>query len=94
MWITPHNYLLSDPSRQSKQMIHIDLDEDGIASDVSTYGQKLVNVTVNQVSAFGRIRNSALMTKVPIEWDAMTYVGDVVTRKFPYDRKSPSFGLM
>ena len=50
MWITPHNYLLSDPSRQSKQMIHIDLDEDGVASDVNTYGQEEVDDTVNVVS--------------------------------------------
>jgi primary-amine oxidase len=50
MWITPHNYLLSDPSRQSKQMIHIDLDEDGVASDVTTYGQEDVNGVVDLVS--------------------------------------------
>lgn len=74
-------------------MIHIDLDEDGVASGVTTYGQKLVNVTVNQVS-FRQIRNSGLIVKAPIEWDAMTYVGDVVTRKFPYNRKSSSSVLM
>ena len=50
MWITPHNYLLSDPSRQSKQMIHIDLDEDGVASDVDTYGQEEVDGVVDLVS--------------------------------------------
>jgi primary-amine oxidase len=50
MWITPHNYLLSDPSRQSKQMIHIDLDEDGVTSDVNTYGQKEVDGVVDLVS--------------------------------------------
>ena len=50
MWITPHNYLLSDPSRQSKQMIHINLDEDGVASDVNTYGREEVDDKVNVVS--------------------------------------------
>ena len=50
MWITPHNYLLSDPSRQSKQMIHIDLDEDGVASDVTTYGQTEAEGVVDLVS--------------------------------------------
>jgi primary-amine oxidase len=50
MWITPHNYLLSDPSRQSKQMIHIDLDEDGVASDVNTYGQEEADGVVDLVS--------------------------------------------
>jgi primary-amine oxidase len=51
MWITPHNHLLSDPSRQSKQMIHIDLDEDGVASDVTTYGQEEADGVVDLVSA-------------------------------------------
>jgi primary-amine oxidase len=50
MWITPHNYLLSDPSRQSKQMIHIDLDEDGVASDVNIYGQVEVDGVMDLVS--------------------------------------------
>jgi hypothetical protein len=50
MWITPHNYRLSDPSRQSKQMVHIDLDEDGVASDVTTYGQEEADGAVDLVS--------------------------------------------
>jgi len=28
------------------------------------------------------------MFESQIEWDAMDYVGDVVTRKFPFDRES------
>lgn len=78
MWITPHNYWLSDPSRQSKQMVHISLDEGGSAGEVETYGAKSV---------------SGVIDLGQIEWDASSYTGDIAIRKFPYDRKSSPFPL-
>jgi primary-amine oxidase len=87
MWITPHNYLLSDPSRQSKQMIHIGLDEEGVATDVNTYGAEAVTGGVDFVRNTSVGRGRANKTKAQIEWDATSYTGDVAIRKFPYDRK-------
>jgi primary-amine oxidase len=96
MWITPHNYLLSDPSRQSKQMIHIELDDEGVATGVDTYGAEAVTGGVDFVSTrrpypdyvYFRDRRWELMeNQAQIEWDASTYTGDVAIRKFPYDRE-------
>ncbi|KAK6910889.1 hypothetical protein I203_104924 [Kwoniella mangroviensis CBS 8507] len=73
MVLTPHNYLLSDPSRQTSQQIRIDYDE-GDVTDVYTFGSE---------QAFGEIDLSQ------VSWDPYTYAGDVAVRKFPYDPQNP-----
>ena len=71
MIFTPHNYLLSDPSRQSTQQIRIDYNNDNV-SEVFTFGSE---------AAIGDISLEA------VEWDPYTYYGDTAVRKFPYDRE-------
>ncbi|ORY29317.1 putative copper amine oxidase [Naematelia encephala] len=73
MMITPHNYLLSDPSRQSTQMIRINYNNDNV-SDVVTFGSQEATAEVNLAQT---------------AWDPWTYSGDVATRKFPYDPENP-----
>nr|XP_031863935.1 uncharacterized protein CI109_000579 [Kwoniella shandongensis]KAA5531007.1 hypothetical protein CI109_000579 [Kwoniella shandongensis] len=74
MIITPHNYLLSDPTRQSTQQIRINYNNDNSTTDVYTFGSQQASGDVNldQVS-----------------WDPYTYYGDVAVRKFPYDPQNP-----
>lgn len=72
--IIPHNSLDRDPSRESSQRIFIAVDEDGVASDVQTFGQQSAKGTYDLGSA---------------EWDPSTYVGDYAIRKFPYDPQNP-----
>ncbi|WRT68622.1 uncharacterized protein IL334_005600 [Kwoniella shivajii] len=73
MIITPHNYLLSDPSRQSSQQIRIDYDDDAV-SDVYTFGSEAASGQVDLAQ---------------VSWDPYTYSGDVAVRKFPYDPQNP-----
>ncbi|KAJ6629905.1 copper amine oxidase [Mycena sp. CBHHK59/15] len=71
--ISPHNYLLNDASRASRQMVRIDYNSSGVQL-VKEFGGKtpsgVVNVTATQ----------------PNFWD---YEGDIATRKFPYDPLHP-----
>jgi hypothetical protein len=48
--IIPHNSLDRDPSRESSQRIFIAVDEDGVASDVQTFGQQSAKGTYDLVS--------------------------------------------
>ncbi|WWC71351.1 uncharacterized protein I206_105306 [Kwoniella pini CBS 10737] len=73
MVLTPHNYLLSDPSRQSSQQIRIDYD-DGEVGDVYTFDSQQATGQVDLTQ---------------ISWDPTTYGGDVAVRKFPYDPQNP-----
>ena len=72
--ISPHNYLLSDPSRQTKQQIRINYNSsaDGIVSAVKTFGSHQATGQVNLTSV-----------------DYWGYVGDSNVRKFPYDPLHP-----
>ncbi len=74
--ISPHNYLLSDPSRQTKQQIRINYNSsaDGIVSSVKTFDSHQASGMVNLTSA---------------QIDYWAYKGDVNTRKFPYDPLHP-----
>lgn len=76
-------------------MIHIELDDEGVATGVNTYGAEAVTGGVDFVSTpcpydyvYIRDRRWGLMNnQAQIEWDASTYTGDVAIRKFPYDRE-------
>lgn len=69
-------------------MIHIGLDEEGVATDVNTYGAEAVTGGVDFVRTQSERVGVKLMNQAQIEWDASSYTGDVAIRKFPYDRES------
>nr|KIR88896.1 hypothetical protein I308_00977 [Cryptococcus tetragattii IND107] len=73
MMILPHNYLLSDPSRQATQQIRIDYNNNS-TTDVYSWDSQI---------AAGKLDFSQ------ITWDPYTYDGDVSVRKFPYDPRNP-----
>jgi primary-amine oxidase len=86
MIITPHNYLLSDPSRQSTQQIRIDYTDEEV-TDVYTFGSKPAAGQINFVSVSPTSAQSGSKTWQDANlWDPTTYYGDVAVRKFPYDR--------
>ncbi|GAA5930824.1 uncharacterized protein JCM15063_002470 [Sporobolomyces koalae] len=74
--ISPHNYLLRDPSRQTKQMIRLNYNgsAEHAVSAVHTFGADAVQGTVNLTA---------------LRPDYYSYIGDVNTRKFPYDPQHP-----
>ncbi|GAA6059733.1 hypothetical protein JCM10212_000261 [Sporobolomyces blumeae] len=74
--ISPHNYLLRDPSRQTKQMIRLNYNSsnDNIVSVVNTFGAE---------PASGMVNLTALQP------DYYSYTGDSNIRKFPYDPQHP-----
>ncbi|KAL7413894.1 copper amine oxidase [Mrakia frigida] len=71
--ISPHNYLLSDPSRASRQAVRINYNSSGV-QEVERFGG---------MAADGTVDLAALNANL---WD---YSGDVAVRKFPYDPLSP-----
>ncbi|KAJ7159987.1 copper amine oxidase [Mycena crocata] len=71
--ISPHNYLLNDASRTSRQMIRINYNNSGVQL-VKEFGGKLPSGTVNLTA---------------IQPNFHSYLGDVATRKFPYDPLHP-----
>ncbi|KAJ7320783.1 putative copper amine oxidase [Mycena albidolilacea] len=71
--ISPHNYLLNDASRSTRQMVRIDYNASGVQL-VKEFGGK---------SASGVVNVTALQ---PNFWN---YEGDVAVRKFPYDPLHP-----
>ncbi|OCF40116.1 hypothetical protein I317_06067 [Kwoniella heveanensis CBS 569] len=73
MIFTPHNYLLSDPSRQSTQQIRLDIEDDNVTG-VHTFGSESASGDVNLAQ---------------VAWDPWTYSGDIAVRKFPYDPQNP-----
>lgn len=73
MQILPHNYLLRDPSRNTRHTVRIDYSNDDGVTDVKTFGAEMPKGTSNLTAA------------TPDFW---AYLGDVAVRKFPYDRKS------
>ena len=76
MQIIPHNYLLHDPSRDSRQTVRVAYEE-GVVQSVKKFGAEMAKGVVNVTGT------------VP---DFYAYMGDVAVRKFPYDRKLyPSF---
>ena len=74
--ISPHNYLLSDPSRQTKQQIRINYNSsaNGIVSSVKTFDSHQATGVYNLSS---------------VGVDYWNYKGDVNVRKFPYDPLHP-----
>ncbi|KAJ7032822.1 copper amine oxidase [Mycena alexandri] len=70
--ISPHNYLLNDASRTSRQMVRIDYNSTGVQL-VKEFGGKMASGVVNITA---------------LQPNFHTYEGDVATRKFPYDRES------
>ncbi|GAA5903080.1 uncharacterized protein JCM6883_002688 [Sporobolomyces salmoneus] len=74
--LSPHNYLLRDPSRQTKQMIRLNYNssDDYIVSNVHTFGADPVKGQVNLSS---------------LQPDYYDYQGDSNIRKFPYDPLHP-----
>ncbi|KAJ7906597.1 copper amine oxidase, partial [Mycena leptocephala] len=71
--ISPHNYLLNDASRTSRQMVRIDYNSSGVQL-VKKFGGKMASGVVN------------ITALQPNFWD---YEGDVAVRKFPYDPLHP-----
>ncbi|KAJ7058557.1 copper amine oxidase [Mycena amicta] len=71
--ITPHNYLLHDASRATRQMLRIDYNSSGVQL-VKQFGAK---------SAEGLVNLTALQPNFD------DYEGDVAVRKFPYDPLHP-----
>jgi hypothetical protein len=51
MWITPHNYLKSQPAMQSTQQLYIELNEEGTAEGYDTFGHDIPDGLVDVVSA-------------------------------------------
>ncbi|BGP31066.1 hypothetical protein JCM10296v2_002830 [Rhodotorula toruloides] len=76
MIMSPHNYLLRDPSRRSSQMIRLNYNSS--ASDV-----------VSEVLTFGGQQASGLFNLTAIQPDYKAYIGDSNVRKFPYDPQHP-----
>ncbi|KAL5051698.1 hypothetical protein BDW71DRAFT_202849 [Aspergillus fruticulosus] len=72
---TPLNYLPSDPSRETVNMVRVDY-SDGAATAVQTFGQS--NETCSVVLH-------------PVEDELWLYQGDLVVRKFPYDPNDPFY---
>ncbi|KZV72277.1 copper amine oxidase [Peniophora sp. CONT] len=73
MLIVPHNYLLHDPSRDSRQTVRVNYNSSGVQS-VKTFGADAAKGGAN------------LTATVPDFW---TYRGDIAVRKFPYDPLHP-----
>ncbi|GAA5866523.1 hypothetical protein JCM8547_000655 [Rhodosporidiobolus lusitaniae] len=80
--MTPHNYLLGDPSRQTSQMIRINYNSSA-------------EETVSSVLTFGAERASGLFNLTDVQWDPQGYENTFSVR-FPYDKTNPgnsSIGL-
>lgn len=73
MIMSPHNYLLRDPSRRSSQMVRLNYNSS--ASDV-----------VSEILTFGGQQASGLFNLTAVQPDYKSYIGDSNVRKFPYDR--------
>ncbi|KAH9915164.1 copper amine oxidase [Epithele typhae] len=73
MMILPHNYLLHDPSRDSRQTVRVDYNNSGVQL-VNTFGSEMSKGGANLTAA------------VPDFW---AYRGDISVRKFPYDPQHP-----
>ncbi|CAK5278719.1 unnamed protein product [Mycena citricolor] len=71
--ISPHNYLLNDASRTTRQMVRIDYNASG----------------VQLVKQFGANLPSGMLNLTSTNWDFTSYEGDINTRKFPYDPLHP-----
>ncbi|KAI0030480.1 copper amine oxidase [Vararia minispora EC-137] len=74
MLISPHNYLLHDPSRDTRQTVRIDYDDTKGVETVKTFGAEFSKGATN------------LTNTVPDFW---AYRGDIAVRKFPYDPQHP-----
>jgi primary-amine oxidase len=72
---SPHNYLESDPSRQTANMMRL-VYKKGKVSEVELFGQGSAACPVDYA---------------PVKTDYFAYTGDVVVRKFPYDPNNPYF---
>ena len=71
--ISPHNFLLSDPSRASRQQIRIDYNDDDGVTEVHTFGQA---------------RRPSTVSVPALDYYALK-INDVAVRKFPYEPLSP-----
>ncbi|KAJ7186602.1 copper amine oxidase [Mycena filopes] len=71
--ISPHNYLLNDASRTSRQMVRIDYNASGVQL-VKEFGGRMASGVVNVTALQPNFHN---------------YEGDVAVRKFPYDPLHP-----
>ncbi|KAJ7769348.1 copper amine oxidase [Mycena metata] len=71
--ISPHNYLLNDASRTTRQMVRIDYNSTGVQL-VKEFGGKMASGVVNITA---------------LQPDFHAYEGDVAVRKFPYDPLHP-----
>ncbi|KAJ7661708.1 copper amine oxidase [Mycena rosella] len=69
--ISPHNYLLNDASRATRQMVRIDYNSSG----------------VQLVKEFGGKMPSGMVNLTAIQPNFNNYEGDIATRTFPYDRE-------
>ncbi|KAL8276662.1 hypothetical protein RQP46_010930 [Phenoliferia psychrophenolica] len=76
--ISPHNYLLNDPSRASSQQVRINYN-----SSVAGHGQ------VTDVLLFGGEIPSGVVNLTSQQTEFYSYVGDVNVRKRPYDPIHP-----
>ncbi|KAM0749530.1 copper amine oxidase [Meredithblackwellia eburnea MCA 4105] len=78
LMISPHNYLLNDPSRQSNQMVRVNYNStaagEGQVTDVLLFGGELPSGTIDLSSQ---------------QTSFYDYVGDVAVRKRPYDPLHP-----
>ncbi|WFC98813.1 primary-amine oxidase [Malassezia yamatoensis] len=74
--LLPHNYLKSDPSRQTKEMVRIQ------------YGKR--NEDMAKVHNFGSLPHPRGLLNLSSAYADLTqYAGDVAIRKFPYDPLHP-----
>lgn len=73
-----HNYLASDPSRQTAQMIR--LNYNSTASD---------GEMVTEVKTFGSHQASGNLNLSTSQFDYYSYVGDTAVRKFPFSPLRP-----
>lgn len=69
LMITPVNYLLGSPAKQTRHMARVSFTEDG----------------VKEVKKFGVVAPSCDISAASLEADLSTYMGDQTIRKFPYD---------
>ncbi|GAA5845868.1 hypothetical protein JCM3766R1_004638 [Sporobolomyces carnicolor] len=74
--LSPHNYLLRDPSRQTKQMVRLNYNSSN-------------EYIVSAVHAFGADPVKGMVNLTAIQPNYYSYEGDSNIRKFPYDPQHP-----
>lgn len=93
--LSPHNYLLRDPSRQTKQMVRLNYNSSNEYVSLSTTPSCHQPDTfpsfqiVSAVHAFGADPVKGMVNLTAIQPNYYSYEGDSNIRKFPYDPQHP-----